>query len=88
MLNWLLLGISIANVIANVIVITVSYLNKITAKNELQLKGFIKAMVKTRNGNRVKMDAIDRYGNEKEIEFHATNGVSDDIRVGQTIKVL
>lgn len=83
MLGWLLLGA----LIAGAIIITVGFLSEDTAKNALDLKGFIKAKVKERSGNVVKMDAIDSYGNEKEVEFQATGGVSSGIYVGQTIYV-
>ena len=85
MLGWLLLGGILA---AAAIVIYVSYLDRYTAQQKLgELGNIIKAKVKEKSGNTVKLDALDDMGNTQEVEMTASDGVSSDIYEGQTIYV-
>jgi uncharacterized protein YxeA len=83
MLGWLLLGA----IIACAIVITVDYLTEDKAKEELKNNNFLKAVVKSRENNVVKMSAFDECGKETEVEFHVSEGVSSEIQEGKVIKI-
>lgn len=86
MLGWLLLG---ALLTATVITICVLYLDKKVAKEKLKeksiRKGVVKDIIKSGCVTHIKIDAIDAYGNEQEVEFEADDYNSSEIKKGMTI---
>ncbi len=86
MLGWILLGVILG---AAVVTIVVSYLDKNVAKEKFRekniRKGVIKDIISDSGVKHVKLDAIDEYGNEKQIEFEVIDYDSSEIRRGITI---
>lgn len=86
MLGWLLLGALMA---AAVITICVTFLDKRVAKDKLNEKGIrkgvIKEIINSSGVAHIKLDAIDNYGNEQQVEFEADDYDATEVRKGMTI---
>lgn len=85
MLGWLLWGIIVGGAVA-AIVITVSYLNKKNAQEELRKKNIKKAtvkdIVKDPGVTHIKLDGLDEEGNSVEVQFDTSSYDSSEIRQG------
>lgn len=86
MLGWLLFG---ALLTVAVISITVVYLNKDIAEQELKKqnisKGVIKDIIKSGNVTHIKLDAIKEDGNEVEVDIESEDYNSSQIYRGVII---
>lgn len=88
MLGWLIWGLVIGGAVAAV-VITVSYLDKAKAKNELKNKNINRAtvrdIVKDPDVTHIKLDGLDEDGNEVEIQIDTEEYDSTEIKRGAVI---
>lgn len=88
MLGWLIWGLVIGGAVA-AIIITVSYLDKAKAENELKNKKIERAtvrdIVRDSSVTHIKLDGLDEDGNEVEIQIDTEDYDSTEIKRGTII---
>jgi len=88
MLGWLIWGLVIGGAVA-AIIITVSYLDKAKAENELKNKknecATVRDIVRDSSVTHIKLDGLDEDGNEVEIQIDTEDYDSTEIKRGTII---
>lgn len=85
MLGWILLGL----IVGAAIIISVTYLDRNSASQELRKRNIWKSVVRDINKSgdvtHIKLDSIDEEGKEQQVEFEVESYNSSEIKKGTTI---